>query len=320
MKLSELVKLKQQLSALSVTDIGYNLDIVDGYVTNLLNIHLHADYIEDVNRLINKLDSIQNILNNFETVVNTIISKIDIEIAELTKEFHRRGYLINGELGSNKINLDAERSNRTLEIDDITKSHVINSIREHTDWHYPVLEIGPGDGVWTEHLVAGDPLYIVDIEPEYIQTTKNKFNQVYQNRIRTYLIGSWAGTSEFDLSILPANQFGFIFSWNVFNYFPAYETELMLTQCYELLRPGGTMIFSYNNCDLVQCAEYCEIGFRSWLTESLITSICKNIGFTISNHYNSVNNSFSWIKIRKPGNLKTVKAHQVLGKIVAHDP
>lgn len=315
MKLSELVRLKIDLLDISTDSVSEHVDHLDAKVSSITNQTMHSDYRAQLNFLLKNISMIEDSIKNINQVALQLINNIDQEINEKTKNFNRRGYIISGEYGSNSTDVATERLTRQMPILDSTRADVINVIREKTDWHYPVLEIGPGDGEWTEYLVAGDPLYLVDTQPEFLESTKNKFNDAYQKRVRTYLTGGWANKSDFDLSELPKNQFGFIFSWNVFNYFPEHETELMLTQCYELLRPGGTMIFSYNNCELSKCAEFCESGFRSWMPAKLLTSICKKLNFEIIHHY-TTDETFSWIEIRKPGKLKTVKAHQVLGKII----
>lgn len=315
MKLSELVKLKLDLSNIFTDSTSEHVDLLDAKISSIISRPMHSDYQTSTNFLLKNISTIEDSIRNINQTISKLISDIDQEIVEKTKNFNRRGYVINDIIGSNSASVEVERVQRQLLMSDESRADIINVIREKTDWHYPVLEIGPGDGVWTEYLVAGDPLYIVDIHPEFLEATKSKFNQTYQKRIRTYLTGGWANKSDFDLSALPKNQFGFIFSWNVFNYFPEYETELMLSQCYELLRPGGTMIFSYNNCELSKCAEFCELGFRSWMPAALLVSICKKLNFEIV--YNrTTDETFSWIEIRRPGTLKTVKAHQVLGKII----
>jgi hypothetical protein len=113
---------------------------------------------------------------------------------------------------------------------------------------------------------------------------------------------------------LPTNQFGFIFSWNVFNYFPLRETQTYLEESFKLLRPGGVMMFSYNNCENVTCAGLFENGMRSWMTEKLLIDTCKNIGFDIINSVTE--NEVNWVEIQKPGILKTVKASQAMGRIL----
>ena len=144
----------------------------------------------------------------------------------------------------------------------------------------------------------------------------SKFNEVYQRRLRTYLTGVHAKRREFDYSMLPQEQFGFIFAWNVVNFWPFQETKRALTQCYNLLRPGGAMMFSFNNCDIVQCAESAESGYKSYLTKTLLNSIFDELGFEII-QYRSTSVNVHWVEIKKPGALTTTKRHQALGKICA---
>lgn len=75
------------------------------------------------------------------------------------------------------------------------------------------------------------------------------------------------------------------------------------------------MMFSYNNCDVVQCAEYVEQGFRSWMPSKLLEKTVQDLGFEIIVN-RSLEETVHWIEIRKPGALTTTKHHQVLGKIL----
>lgn len=319
MKLSDLVAFKNSLSDISTTDTQYQLDLLDANISKILNIYdLHADYKDDLRTLIYKLDQAEKLIADIDLLLPALIEKINTEISDTTKSFYKRGYLINNLEATNATLPDFERNHRILSVSSESRADLVNAIRGHTDWHYPALEIGPGDGVWTEHLVAADPLYIVDINNEYLQNTLSRFNELYRKRIRPYCIGNWIANDDFYLMMLPSNQFGFIFSWNVFNYFPLYETKIMLEQCFQLLRFGGSMIFSYNNCEFPAQAEYVEKGFRSWMPKTLLINTCKQIGFEIIKTVD-YDNTISWIEIRKPGKLKTVKSHQVLGKIIKNN-
>jgi hypothetical protein len=46
----------------------------------------------------------------------------------------------------------------------------------------------------------------------------------------------------------------------------------------------------------------------------LLIDTCKNTGFDIINSVTE--NEVNWVEIVKPGKLQTVKAHQVLGRIL----
>jgi phospholipid N-methyltransferase len=314
MKLSDLVRLKNSLQNFSADDAKAALEVLDGQLNQLCNMPLHINYKESITENLLNLDGLEQNLNKIETKILALIETLEAEIKERTQEYLARGYIINGFYGSNATDVHTERNDRLLPITDETRSEIITRVRSYTDWRFPALEIGPGDGTWTEHLVAADPLYILDRQNEFLQSTLSKFNSVYRNRVRPYLTGIHANKQENDLSDLPKNQFGFIFSWNVFNYLPLKETKELLDQCMDCLRPGGTMMFSFNNCDVIQCAEYVEVGFRSWMPSQLLIDTCKQIGYEIIT-VRKIEETVHWIEIRKPGELKTVKGHQVLGRI-----
>lgn len=314
MKLSELVKFRNELQKVQTSFARSAVDALDGHLSHINEIPMHLDYKDNVADLIKCIDSVENQLLTIENNIPAIVDKVNAEIADLTKDFYARGYMINGSYGSDRTDVETERTARCMPMHDETRAQVLVKARKYTDWRFPALEIGPGDGTWTEHLIAGDPLYIVDIHEEFIEATLNKFNSVYRNRIRPYLIGSH-GISDTDLSVLPQGQFGFIFSWNVFDYFPLDYIKTFLEQSMKLLRPGGIMMFSYNDCDIAQCAEFVDQGFKSWMPRTLLTKTCTELGFEII-HTSSLEETVNWIEIKKPGELKTVKAHQVLGEIV----
>lgn len=315
MKLSDLVRLKNSLLEFNPRAAREGLELLDGHLTQTLNIPMHINYKESIGQNVSNLDTIERTLCSIEENINRQIQEIDREITERTRDYLARGYMIGGYYGSNSSDVPTERNDRTLYINDETRSRIIVRLRSFTDWHYPGLEIGPGDGTWTEHMVASDPLYIVDVHKEFLDNTLNKFNPIYRNRLRPYLLESHTGPKSFDLSRLPQTQFGFVFAWNVFNYLPLAETRAYLTSIYNVLRPGGVAMFSYNNCDIPQLVEYVEQGYRSWMPSKLLIDTCKELGFEIITT-SSTELTVHWIEIKKPGELNTIKAHQTMGKIL----
>ena len=73
-------------------------------------------------------------------------------------------------------------------------------------------------------------------------------------------------------------------------------------------------MFSYNNGDLPAAAEYAERYYMTYMPKSLLAPMCEMIGFDIVDTHD-FEPALSWIEIKKPGTLITVKAHQVLGTI-----
>lgn len=314
MKLSELVKLRNNLQEISFDNFYQQVELLDAALSKNKMLPLHENYKDGLENLIMFLDSIEQRTHQQQQSINNLTADIEIEIEETVRPMLKLGYKINDFYGSNLTNCDVERSDRLLELSDDERGEIGTVLRSYTDWRYPALEIGPGDGYWTESLVAADPLYIIDRHQEFLDSTLSKFNEVYQRRIRPYLTGLHANRPEFDFSMLPQNQFGFIFAWNVVNFWPYEETKYALEQCYNMLRPGGTMMFSFNNCDVVQCAEYAETGYKSYLTPNLLNKIFNELKFEIK-QYRSTSIAVHWVEISKPGILTTSKRHQTLGRI-----
>jgi len=315
MKLSELINLRNNLQNISFGALNHELNSVDAAVSKNLNLQLHENYKSSLNEIIKFLSLIENQIENQQEQILQLIKEIDNEISEVTATMMELDYTYKNPMVPCLSNYIVERSDRVLDLSRDERGEIGTVVRSYTSWQYPTLEIGPGDGEWTESLVAGDPLYIVDRHQEFIDSTLSKFNEIYRRRVRPYFVGTH-GVKEFDYSALPQGQFGFIFAWNVVNFWPFKETKHTLKQCYDLLRPGGVMMFSYNNCDVVQCAEAAESGYKSYLTQKLLNSIFDKLGFEII-QYRSTSTNVHWVEIKKPGILTTTKRHQALGKICA---
>ena len=316
MTITDLVSLKLKLKNISTSMLDSIIADLNFDLERIIDSAQHASFDQSKLEMKQTSDTLINTSTKINQIVKNFIIQIDNEIDHITKDCLARGYMMPNGYGSAECGMLDEKY-RTMQLSEDQKSKIIVVARKYTDWRFPVLEIGPGDGEWTDHLVAGDPLYIVDIHKEFLDSTLNRFNNVYRNRIRPYLIQSNNDPERrfVDLKNLPINQFGFIFSWNVFNYCPLRETKTYLEEAFKLLRPGGVMMFTYNNCDTLTCAGLFENGMKSWMPESLLINTCKELGFEIINSVTE-ESEVNWIEIRKPGELKTVKAHQVLGRIV----
>ncbi len=182
-------------------------------------------------------------------------------------------------------------------------------INLHSSWQYPALEIGCRDGAWTKYLVASDPLYIADVFDEFLSNAVEQFPPLYRGRVKKYLIQDF-----YKITNLPKNQFGIIFSYNFFNYLSLDSIKQLLIQANEWLRPGGSIIFTYNNADLPAAASYAENYFMTYVPESILVPMAESLGFETVFLYNC-EPAFSIIELKKPGTLKTIKAGQTVGEI-----
>lgn len=307
MKLSELVALRTSITrAFNPAPITTGLDVLD---TDLCNVKNSTDDIEiknEISSLTTNLHEIYNSLKLSQDQFNNIVGVINQRILDSSKHFFTENYEI--ELSYNDV--ENSRAVRVMPLSEELRNRVAYRIQFYTDWKYPALEIGCRDGEWTEYLVAADPLYLVDFYREFTESAVKNFTEEYRRRVRVYL------AKDHNLTVLPANQFGFIFSWNHINYLSLDTVKQYLKTTYNLLRPGGTFMFSYNNGDTQFGAAYAESYFMSYIPKSMLLPLCESIGFKITHTEDILDTlGVSWVEIQKPGVLSTVKAHQVLGEL-----
>lgn len=309
MSLSELVKFKAAI--LRNLETSQLVTAVDNLSFNLKEMQpeLHAFLAKDQVRLSSQALQLNYVINNIKETTAHLITEIDSDIATITEKYFKRGYKLNGFYASNRTDSTGEFS-RQMPILECTRELVNAQISKHASWQYPGLEIGPGEGIWTTQLVACEPLYLVDIHREFLDRTKYKFGIEYQAKICNYV------TSETDLSMLPQNQMGFVFSWNVFNYLTADIIEQYLIEIFSVLRPGGSCMFSYNNAERFSCAKYVESGFMSYMPKTLLLRLIQKHNFELVSVID-LEEYVSWVEIKKPGELSTIKRHASLGQILA---
>lgn len=307
MKLYELVYLRNQLqNAIDLSEIKKALELNCSSLTNTFySINCKDDYKDKILQLsYEHLDKF-NVFTDDERKIKVLIDEINSEIFQLTRRFFEDNY----QKECFYFNPDRLRELKKLVLADGSLQPLLSRINIYTTWQYPTLEIGCRDGEFTRYLVAADPLYITDVHDDFLQSAIEQFTPQYRSRIRKYSM-----TTEFIVNGLPKTQFGFIFSHNFFNYLSLDTIRQLLIQAKEWLKPGGVMLFTYNNADLSASAGMCENHVMTYVPKSMLVPMIESMGFEIIDAQDHLP-STSWIEIKKPGILRTVKAHQAMGEI-----
>lgn len=304
MKLHDIVELKEALKTVYPTDRV--VSELDQLIENieLVKDKYGDDYSYRFEQVLKNISEIKKSLAGPAELIGNMEVMVHNDLHDATEKFRLTNYQDELRYG----NPDRIREIRKLYVPNGVDEIVRQTIDIYVDWRYPGLEIGCRDGEFTKHLVAFDPLYIVDVFAEFIESTKKNFPPEYQNRLRAYLI------ENMDLSRLPKNQMGFVFSWNFFNYITLQGMEIYLKQVFELLRPGGVFMFTYNNADLPAPAAYADSYYMSYMPKSQLLPICEQLGYEIVGS-TDIEPAVSWVELRKPGTLHSIKAHQVMGEI-----
>ena len=192
----------------------------------------------------------------------------------------------------------------------ILRSHM----RNLADWHYPGLIFRPGRENHIEELVPLDPLYVVDHHQELLDPAVQQFTPEYQRRLRQYVVDDRKEANILDE--LPNNTFGLVFAYNFFNYKPMAVLERYLTELYAKCRPGGYLIFTYNNADRTQGAGLCERFFMCYTPQRYVRQHADRIGWEYVYSHDGAGD-LSWLEFRKPGELSSLRGGQALAKLVA---
>jgi hypothetical protein len=307
MNLHELVFLRNSLQ--EALDRSLYSNLVNDSIAKLETVSASADYHykEKIHNIAQQHLEIYNQAQREFEKIDNIIKELNTDINKLTQKFFTKNY----QNECFAYDIDFIRNVKVISLSEGSDQVLLSRIFLYNSWKYPALEIGCRDGTWTKHLVGFDPLYITDHFETFLTSAASQFLPAYQARLRKYII------HDFSIKNLPIGQFGFIFSFNYFNYLSLDTIKQYLIQSMQWLRPGGTILFTYNNADLSASAGLCENYFMSYVPKSMLVPLAESLGFRIAADFDFAP-STSWIELQKPGELKTVKAHQALGEIKSY--
>ena len=319
MKLSELVAYRNHLSGLDVDNIQYTArhkleEIVYNVQNSVIQPRAFTQTLqEDQERVIDAF-------RHFSSTLVELISELDsmIKTAEKTQyaestrlyneEVARYGRL--DEPTNKKVN--QQILDRRMPMTADVQQMISNRIKSYVDWKYPGLIIRPGVETFISDLVALDPLYLVDYSTELLQPALSTFPEEYQRRLRVY---EQDPCSTNVLDTLPDNQFGMCLAFNFFEFTPLEVVEQYLRNIFNKLRPGGILAMTFNDCDRAHCVALVEKNFCFYTPGNRVKAIAKSIGYRQMFSWTDMGN-LTWLELRKPGELESIRGGQTLAKIV----
>jgi SAM-dependent methyltransferase len=116
--------------------------------------------------------------------------------------------------------------------------------------------------------------------------------------------------------MLPENQFGFVLSVDYLDYKPLNIINRYLVDIFRRLRPGGTFMFTYNNCNQVYGARNVENNFKCYTPGTEVINLAQQAGYKVSKHFDEFEH-ISWLELTKPGDLASLRGGQTLGEILS---
>ena len=305
MKLSELVLLKNQLDAKTT---GATRDQVSRELNEIIYLinskaNEHTKIFEERQR------SIQNSFDTFENELNLLKAEVKQKIEEAEKPWFEKSYEIYQIESTEGLDHTFEVRKQT----NLDRSIFYSRLRKYTDWKYSAMLIRPAHEEFINDMVACDPLYLVDLSHDHLLPALSKFNQQYQNRLRTYTVSE--DLNQEILGRIPNNQFGLVFAFYYFNFRPIEVIKKWLTEIYQKLKPGGVLAMTFNDCERANAVEMVEVMFCCYTPGYLIYELAKTIGYEIEFVWHD-DRATTWLELKKPGVLSTLKGGQTLAKIL----
>ena len=311
MKLSDIVARLNLLDSLDVASECSTAVSKLNHIAYVVNEHAKS-YQTASDSITKTHNELINNIAKFSAQVESLKQDLKDEIAQHEQEYLDNSlYLYREEFKHNSPDVILSRRMRIDYEDDLL---LRTRLKNLTDWRLPGMIIRPGAETFIEDMVPLDPLYVVDHDPELMRIAVNNFTPEYQRRLREYVINDWADGPVLDK--LPNNQFGVIFAYHYFNHKPMPIICKFLTEFYEKLRSGGSVLMTYNNCDQAHGVIRAEHAWMLYTPRRLIEQHAIETGFELINAHDG-KGDVSWLELRKPGDIVSLRGGQTLAKIVA---
>jgi len=309
MKLSTLVSYRNLLQNYKPTNVDNVVRDIAGHSLHVVQEH-QLQFAGLTEQLTLAYADINQSFMDYAAVIDEIQHNISAAIETLEPNYFQQSYrLYQEEYTNDQVDYILDRK---LYISDDASEYIQARIKTYGDWHYSGMILRPGREDWIQELVACDPLYLIDQNPGLLSPVLQKFNTIYQNRLRSYTIRH---EDENPLQMVPDGQIGFCLAYNFFHYKPFEILKGYLNDIFAKLRPGGTLGFTFNDCDRAGAVELVERYFMCYTPGTLVLTLCESLGYELVQRY-QVDSACTWVEVRKPGTLSSLRGGQSLAEII----
>ena len=311
-KLATLVEQKIRLDAMIKIDsewqINKNLQLYREQLgANIEAQHFQHELDKAHDAICDQLALMRNIVIDQKNLIEQQIQSRHRDYLDKSKEIYNRS------LNDTPEYIFERYKNSPLFNDPEVSELFISRLGQYTNWQKPGLQIHPLHGNITDYIKGCDPLYLADVNDQMLFYVKTLWNEKYQKRINYY---NYDETDKSPLHELPKNQFGLILCVSYFNYKPLEMIVNFLNDFKQLLCNGGVAMFTYNNCSRPEGVDRVDKNFQTYVPKDLLIEIVKQTGFELIKAVDA-SSTTSWIEIKKPGKIETLKGGQTLAEILS---
>jgi SAM-dependent methyltransferase len=309
MKLSGIVNYKNLLDGLSSGPAAQ--DLLNEILSMINSVEVSGVQIPNtVEQLTQAHEQVAQALNEFEQQFTQLKQSVQNLIEQQEPEYFRNSMDL---YNTGYRNESPEHiRDRHIGLDPITSVVIQHRLKLYTSWQHPGMVIRPSHARHVEDLVACDPMYFVDTNSQLLEITESWFTPEYQRRLCRYVIEEYTDQPAF--INLPAGQFGLIYAFHFFNYRPWPVLQQYLRECFDLLRPGGVVAFTYNNCDIAGRVGKVEHCSGSYTPGRLVRAYVQELGYETIFDLDDDSDT-SWLELRKPGEYSSIRGGQTLASI-----
>ena len=310
MKLSELVAYKTALNNMTARTAQREIELSLGKITHLVDsqsIQL-GDFKQQLD---NQYNTVYSNIDQFECTLNQLKKEIQSQIEIAEKPWFRESYrLYDQEMRNDSVD---HILNRRPILSEDTENYLRVRIQNYVDWQHPGMIIRPGVEKFIEDIVGYDPLYLIDQEHDLLVPAFDRFPEEYQRRLRLYTVKENVDSEILDK--IPNSQFGFCLAYNFFEFKPFEIVRKYMAEVYQKLKPGGTFIMTFNDCDRDKAVKLAEQRYACYTPGSLVRELATTIGYTQTFSWDN-DGPTTWLELRKPGVLTSLRGGQSLAKII----
>lgn len=309
MKLSQLVNFRNELGKLSVLPTQKSADSEIDKVVHLIESTTLTTNL--TNEFKQGQSKISNAFVAFEHQLNELKEKINQQIEDKERPYFQESYrLYDKEM---IYETDEYILNRRMFISAESLEFINARMSKYATWKHAGMVIRPGKEDFVKNMVMFDPLYLIDQTHELLAPCISEFHEDYQRRLRPYVINE--RIDQLILARIPDNQFGICFAYNYFNFKPLEIFRKYLSEIYTKLKPGGTLAFTFNDCDRDKAVILVEDHFCCYTPGRLVKELAKSIGYELDFEWHD-NGPWTWLELRKPGELESLRGGQTLAKVM----
>ena len=316
-KLRTIVKYNQTVQGVAMDGMRRNINSQLSTISNDLNTHAF-DTKNIKQRLTTKHLEILKILEDMDYDLNIFKKDLSSEVKDMEIPYYaksKKNYNTHQRMPRQQKRSQLRESQ--ILANDVSKKMLIDTVQKYVSAEYACCQLTPGYGDITSYMLHGTPLYIVDEDKTTLEEFASTFfNEITQRRTNFYTMDD---NDEDPLHKLPQGQIGCVVAIDVFNFKTVKVIKKYLASIYTVLRTGGTVIFTFNNCDYPKAIDKVDEMYYCYTTSEDIISICKEVGFEIlklvNRDYDEKENGISWFEIKKPGECTTIRAAQGLAEI-----